>query len=304
MPRQPSGHPRSGAALTRWLILHVSDWACPNRPISPGMVFIKSIAKTTFTMIPHFFWQKRDIWLRLSWRKSKRLTAAAGAQLQASLEQNEALQSERATLTNTVRKLEGFKRNLLHTLQASDLVRPCHNLCSSPLPPAIPKYDGRVTCLLVCILSMTFIKDVWENKTWQSWCRPQRTLALCLRLAKRACGPAESLSAISPRHTATRAQAAVLRCLLHKTVTSVTLDSRCVRCMGLTGVTQRNPLPSSRMATPAHMASMRSQSARLTHHISAMSAHVIMGVAQPSSSMLGSLLIEEQAMMAAIRLQA
>ena len=67
--------------------------------------------------------------------ESKRLTAAAGAQLQASLEQNEALQSERATLTNTLRKLEGFKRNLLHTLQASDLVKPCRNLCTIPLPP-------------------------------------------------------------------------------------------------------------------------------------------------------------------------
>lgn len=43
-------------------------------------------------------------------------------QLQASLEQNDALQSERASLTNSLRKLETFKRNLLNTLQASDVV--------------------------------------------------------------------------------------------------------------------------------------------------------------------------------------
>ena len=43
-------------------------------------------------------------------------------QLQSSLEQNDALQSERASLTNSLRKLEAFKRNLLHTLQASDVV--------------------------------------------------------------------------------------------------------------------------------------------------------------------------------------
>lgn len=85
---------------------------------------------------------------------------------------------------------------------------------------------------------MTFIKDVWENKSWQSWCRPQRMLALCLRLAKRACGPAESLLAISQRHMASRAQAAALRCLLcSQTVTSITLGSKQVRFMGLTGVT-------------------------------------------------------------------
>ena len=130
-------------------------------------------------------------------------------------------------------------------------------------------------------------------------------LALCLRLAKRACGPAESLLAISHRHMASRAQAAALRCLLRsQTVTSMTLGSRHVWFMGLIGVTHRNPLPSCRMATPAHTASMRSQAARLTHHISAMSAHAIMGVAQPGSSMLGSLLTEEQAMMAPIRLLA
>ena len=43
-------------------------------------------------------------------------------QLQTSLEQNDALQSERASLTNSLRKLEAFKRNLLQTLQASDVV--------------------------------------------------------------------------------------------------------------------------------------------------------------------------------------
>ena len=48
-------------------------------------------------------------------------------QLQSSLEQNDALQSERASLTNSLRKLEAFKRNLLHTLQASDVVV-CHCL--------------------------------------------------------------------------------------------------------------------------------------------------------------------------------
>lgn len=42
-------------------------------------------------------------------------------QLQASLKQNEALQSERASLAAALKKLEAFKRNLLHTLQASDV---------------------------------------------------------------------------------------------------------------------------------------------------------------------------------------
>ena len=59
-------------------------------------------------------------------------------QLQSSLEQNDALQSERASLTNSLRKLEAFKRNLLHTLQASDVVvrryLPLPAICSLPAP--------------------------------------------------------------------------------------------------------------------------------------------------------------------------
>ena len=43
-------------------------------------------------------------------------------QLHTSLEQNDALQSERAALTTSLRKLEAFKQNLLQTLQASDVV--------------------------------------------------------------------------------------------------------------------------------------------------------------------------------------
>ena len=54
-------------------------------------------------------------------------------QLQVGLEQNEALQTERASLATALRKLQAFKQNLLHTLQASDMVSPPCLLSASSL---------------------------------------------------------------------------------------------------------------------------------------------------------------------------
>ena len=46
------------------------------------------------------------------------------AQLQASQEQCESLESKRASLANALHKLEAFQRNILNTLQTSDQVIP------------------------------------------------------------------------------------------------------------------------------------------------------------------------------------
>ena len=46
------------------------------------------------------------------------------AQLHASQEQCESLESKRASLANALHKLEAFQRNILNTLQASDQVTP------------------------------------------------------------------------------------------------------------------------------------------------------------------------------------
>ena len=59
------------------------------------------------------------------------------AQLQASQEQCESLESKRASLANALHKLEAFQRNILNTLQASDQVTLFVALskhCASGLP--------------------------------------------------------------------------------------------------------------------------------------------------------------------------
>ena len=56
------------------------------------------------------------------------------AQLQASQEQCESLESKRASLANALHKLEAFQRNILNTLQASDQVTPFVALSQSAAP--------------------------------------------------------------------------------------------------------------------------------------------------------------------------
>ena len=69
------------------------------------------------------------------------------AQLRASQEQCQSLESKRASLANALHKLEAFQRNILNTLQASDQVIPFILLLkhSTPGLPAM-WYTARALC--------------------------------------------------------------------------------------------------------------------------------------------------------------
>lgn len=80
------------------------------------------------------------------------------AQLQASQEQCESLESKRASLANALHKLEAFQRNILNTLQASDQVTPFVALskrCASGLPAMW--YTARALCCVQMLQLLTAV---------------------------------------------------------------------------------------------------------------------------------------------------